>query len=350
MLLMTQNISPKEYFKQILTHPSFFKSLYEIKEKKINIDFSSNIVQNGEYGEFPSADGIVTLLDEDLKVDLNPSKGAELVHDTFLLAAYDESIEKYDAIEGSAYLTAHSIIYLDNNEYLPIIKLDFGFYTCSSKISEGTEYIQKTDNIELTRSQDYVKFRDEFIKEIVPKFPNNTIFLIDGPLIGGNINYYTTKLNEYLLNQNIIPIFIVKNSNSNLVTDYLIEYRNKFNSDMHWSYELLSKGQRTGFFCYQNKIKEEWGKIFTYVKSFDNSPQRIEFHTMTYKKYGKTQMKEILDVIYYLYLVQGNLKNPQVRPVVIAEQYAREAIKIINFKTMMKRIGLISTMNEERFG
>lgn len=347
---MSQNISPTEYFKHILTHPSFFKTLCEIKNKKININFFPHVVQNSEFGNFPSSDGIISYLDENLKVDLNPSKGAKFVNDTFFLAAYDESIEKYDAIEGSAYLTSHSLIYLDQEEYLPIIKLDFSFYTRSSKISEKAEYIKKTDNVEVSRSQDYVNFRDEFIKEISDQFPKNTVFLIDGPLIGGNISDSTTKLNQFLVEKGIIPIFIVKNSNSNLVTDYLSEYKDKFNSDIHWAYELLSNGQRTGFIHYQDKTNKNWGKIFTYIKAFNNSPQRIEFHTITYEKYGYNLMNDIMDVIYYLYLLQGNLKNPQVRPIVIAEQYARESIKIINFKVLMNRLGLISTVNQERFG
>jgi hypothetical protein len=204
-----QIVSPATQFNKIITHPNFFKSLLELKNKKINLNFFSNSVSPFDYGEYPSYNGRVIILDDNLVQKLNPSYGAKLVEDSFFIAAYDESIEKYDAIEGSAYLTSHSMIYLSKLEYLPIVKINFNFYTRSIDICKGTEYITHSENIEVSRSQDYVKIRDEFIKENAEFFPDNTIFFIDGPLLGGNISASTTKLNEYLLNRGIIPIFIV---------------------------------------------------------------------------------------------------------------------------------------------
>ena len=61
-------------------------------------------------------------------------------------------------------------------------------------------------------------------------------------------------------------------------------------------------------------------------------------------------MDEIMDLIYYLLLVQGDLRNPQVRPIAIAEKYARETIHLVDINKLTRDSGLIPTMNQERFG
>ena len=90
-------------------------------------------------------------------------------------------------------------------------------------------------------------------------------------------------------------------------------------------------------------------KIFCYLKAFNLSPQRIEFHADTYLRY-KSKINEIMDLIFYLLLVHGDRKNPQVRPIAVAEQYARETLHITNSYEIIKTSGLIPTMNQERFG
>lgn len=337
-------------FGKIITHPHFFKSLIELKRNNINlpniavpvsVDFISHT--------FPSSEGVLSFLDIEEKHPLNVIDGENLIKNGYLVAAYDESIDKFDAIEGSAYLTAHSIIFLGENDYLPVVKLSFNFFTRSNLISKKSEYIQHSDNIENKRNELYVNERDEFFMENFHHFPKNTIILIDGPLIGGQISYQTTKLNSWMLEHDFIPIFIVKNSSSNLVTDYVEKLRNKFNSDMHWSYLLLKKGERTGFIRYWDDNSKN-GKVFCYIKPLDLSPQRVEFHIDTLEQYGADLLNNIINLVYYLILVQGDEKNPQVRPIAIAEKFARESIKMMNLTVLMKRIGLVSTMNQERFG
>ena len=66
------------------------------------------------------------------------------------------------------------------------------------------------------------------------------------------------------------------------------------------------------FFKYDDVYNEEFSKIFCYLKTFDISPQRIEFHPKTYAKYQDI-MDDMMDMVYYLTLVQGDLKNPQIR-------------------------------------
>lgn len=57
-----------------------------------------------------------------------------------------------------------------------------------------------------------------------------------------------------------------------------------------------------------------------------------------------------MDLVYYLLLVQGDLKNPQIRPIAIAEKYARKTLQLIDINKLTYGSGLIPTMNQDRFG
>lgn len=335
---------------KIITHPDFYKCLEELNEKNIHLPHIS-VPEQLDFNTypFPSTEAVLSFLESEVKISLNALNGANIIEMGYLVAAYDESIDTFDAIEGSAYLTAHSIIFVGEKDYMPSVKITFNFFTRSLLISEKAKYIQHSDNLESTRKARYVEERDIFFKENFCYFPKNTIVFIDGPLIGGQISSYTTKLNKWMLEKELVPIFIVKNSSSNLVTDYVSDLKNKYNSDIHWSYHLLNKGERTGFFRYWDENSKN-GKVFCYIKSLDLSPQRIEFHTSTFEKYGTRFFANLMDLVYYLILTQGDLKNPQARPIAIAEKFAREAVKMMNLEQLMKRIGLTSTMNQERFG
>jgi hypothetical protein len=59
-------------------------------------------------------------------------------------------------------------------------------------------------------------------------------------------------------------------------------------------------------------------------------------------------MEDMMDLIYYLTLVQGNLKNPQLRSIAIAEKFARETLDLFDMRTLLKTLGLVPTMNQER--
>jgi hypothetical protein len=48
-------------------------------------------------------------------------------------------------------------------------------------------------------------------------------------------------------------------------------------------------------------------------------------------------------------LAQGDLKNPQIRSIAIAEKYARATLRLLNLPQMMKELGITPTMNQERF-
>ena len=184
-------------------------------------------------------------------------------------------------------------------------------------------------------------------KFIIKNISENSILFIDGPLIGKQMNVYTLKLNEELLKKVVIPIFVVKNSSSNLVTDNVQELKGKFNSDMHWAHKLLKPGQRTNFFLYRDLYNTNNSKVFCYIKPFGVSPQRIEVHPTTYYR-NKEFICQMMDIIYFLYLVHADLKNPQVRPIAIAEQFARETKKIYNVDKILTESKLQPTMNQAR--
>ena len=71
--------------------------------------------------------------------------------------AYDESIIKYNCLEGTGYHTAHSLIYLEENDFIPMGLLTFYFYTASEMISKQASFIKLTEDIEMDSKKDYVK-------------------------------------------------------------------------------------------------------------------------------------------------------------------------------------------------
>jgi hypothetical protein len=48
--------------------------------------------------------------------------------------------------------------------------------------------------------------------------------------------------------------------------------------------------------------------------------------------------------------VNGDVKNPQIRPIYVSEKYARSVLKMIDTYNLIKTSGLIPTMNQLRFG
>ena len=63
-----------------------------------------------------------------------------------------------------------------------------------------------------------------------------------------------------------------------------------------------------------------------------------------------TELKEIMSAIYYLLLAQGDIRNPQPRPIAISEKYAKAALNVIDFESVIQRTGIKPTMNFTRFG
>lgn len=330
---------------KLIIHPSFRDVVNEIR--KINVTITEKPKQ--EKFDFVRSlyppNGKLSIVDNLSIIKLNASNGHQLSQE-YDFTGYDESKLNYKALEGTAVFTVHSLILSSNEDYLPVSYLSFYFYTRSMELINKHPKLSYSENPESESNFNYVIDRSQFLNEWTFE---GTICFIDGPLIGGNMTSYTLKLVEDLHKRSIIPVFIVKNSESNLVTENIDEFKKKYNSDMHWAYNFLKPGERTSFFRYQDELVSKNAKIFCYLKAFDLSPQRVEFHTETFNKYYD-KLDKIMDLIFYLFLAHGDSHNPQIRPIAIAEKFAREILKLSDSYNLIKTTGLIPTMNQERFG
>jgi hypothetical protein len=325
---------------------SFSSRIKEIS--KINLTVANNpSINNITLSDsYSSSSSKIQVVDSIKRIELDPKVGCEFSN-KILFSGYDESKLQFNALEGIANIISHSLVTIANQEYYPISFITLYFYTRSENIVDNSNYIKYSRTPEEDSNIDYVKDRNKLILENAIE---NSIIFIDGPLIGGNLSTYTLDLIDKLHKINVIPIFFVKNSNSNLVIDNLDELSSNFNSDLHWSYNFLKQGERTNLFLYKDEVNPNNKKLFCYFKPFNQtSPQRIEFHPETFSKF-KEYFDDIFDLIYYLMLVQGNKNNPQIRPISLAEMYAREIIKTVNLRSILKNTSLVSTMNQERFG
>ena len=124
--------------------------------------------------------------------------------------------------------------------------------------------------------------------------------------------------------------------------------RASYNSDMHWLNELLRPGQRSSFFKYQDVHNAKNAKVFSYIKALNSSPQRVEFHS--YLSEARGVDPKLMDLIYYLMLVQGSATNPQVRPIAVAEAYARSLLRYVDIDKQFEAAKITPTMNQVRFG
>ena len=330
---------------KLIFHQNFSETVSDINN--LNIRLPNPVSKELDFNSysFPPNGELVTNIGEIKQHKLNAENGGELINSKATIAAYDESINKYSTLQGEAFLTSHSMIILGEHDYIPMNLLTLYFYTRAKAIIKDSCKIRYSDSPQVMSQIDFINDKLDFLVNYVP---DNSILFIDGPLIGGDAYTFMIRAIKRFIDKKVIPVFFVKNSNSNLVTDNLSDLKNKYNSDMHWSYDFLKKGESTNFFKYVDRNNPKNAKVFCYLKGYDLSPQRVEFHAETYSLY-KDQMDTILDLIYYMILVQGNKKNPQVRPIAIAEAYARESLKLININQLIKKSGLVPTMNQDRF-
>jgi len=330
---------------RLILDESFNKTIEELQKVNVKLPKNPNpVLLDLQNLKFPPNGELVTSIDEIATIDLDPKKGEKLLNE-IVSVAYDESINKFSALEGTAYLMSHSMVITGIDDYIPLSLLTFYFYTRSTIITNKTKYIKESSDPESDSKKDYVKDKVNLLTEYTP--PGSVLF-IDGPLIGGDHYTFMISAVKKFLDKDILAVYFVKNSASNLVTDNLEEMKGKFNSDMHWAYTFLKEGQRTNFFVYADKKNRKNAKIFCYLKAFNLGPQRVEFHIDTYKRY-KDKIENLMNLIYYLVLVQGDYRNPQIRPIAIAEKYARNILHLTNLDKIVRQTGMIPTMNQERF-
>ena len=333
-----------DFEKKLIVHPDFFKTMQALSSSDIMLP-NYGTEENSANSELLTDSGKITNLEEIKAYRIDARSGSRAAQEhTF--AAYDETWAKFMASEGSAYMTIHSLILHGESDYLPLSLATFNFYTRSKEITSKSDHIKYAEKIEVEFSRDYIKDKAGFLIEYTP---SHALLFVDGPLISGDLYTIMVDANSKFLEKGIFPIFFVKNSASNIVTSNIEDLRGKYNSDIHWLHNLLKPGERSCFFKYEDQVQRKNTKVFCYLKAFDSSPQRIEFHTDSYLAYAK-QLDDVLDLILYLMYVQGSRTNPQLRPIAIAEKYARTVLKCVDINRFFAQTNMTPTINQIRFG
>jgi hypothetical protein len=327
---------------------NYFKLIDQLKSADIE-NFDDAFYDNSfSKQDFPYI-GKVTEIESEPLYKLNAVNGYNFINKGKQFCGYDETLIKIPCMEGDGYLCAYSLVGIGSKDYVPVEELTFNFYTKSKIIgSDKEDFIDRCDNIIDSSKINYIINKGKLLTEYTPE---NSILLMDGPMIEGNIGQHIINLDTELLNKNIMPIHVVKNSDSSLIVDNIESYKNKYNSDFHYAYSLLGNGgKRTRLFYYQDEKSKSKNKYFCYIKPFSNvTPVRIEFHKLVYDLF-RNSLNSVFDAIYYMLLEQGNYKNPQPRIIAIAERYAKEVINTIDVNKLLMEIGLKPTMNYTRFG
>jgi hypothetical protein len=318
--------------------------LENISEKATKfVSFSPSDV-TGKLQDFYMSPTMSSLEEPNDCYQVEPKSGTIL--NEWSVYAYDESMQNYRALEGDLLFCSSATIKIEDRYNFNLSVLPF-FLTCMRKFKEGTnEEIRFAENLAEERNLIMVKTKIDSIQDSVESY---SIVLIDGPLIGGNASAYIEAMDEALREKDCIPLYFVKNSDSRLVIDSNKNLAKEFNSDFHWAACRLKTGSRSAFFKYTDRVNNRHTKVFTYMKALYGFPERVEMHTATYEKYHSI-IPDLMSLIAYFYILQGDMSNPQVRPIAIAEKYAREGIRILNIPTLLARLGFRPTINQVRFG
>lgn len=258
---------------------------------------------------------------------------------------YDESVQSYKALEGDLLFCSSAIVKMEEKYRFNLTVLPYFLTSIRKYLHLQDEGIHFAENIAEGRNRILIDMKVNSILETVE--PHSIVF-IDGPLIGGMASNYIVNMDEKLRENDCIPLYFVKNSDSRLIINHDPKLSNEFNSDFHWAAYKLKTGYRSAFFRYTDKYNNKNSKVFTYVKALAGFTERVEMHSLTFEKY-KPLIHAIIDLIAYFYLVHGDLLNPQVRPIAIAEKYAREGLRTLNIPALLSRLGFCPTINQVRF-
>lgn len=342
-----------EKFGKVVLQKGFFEFMDKIRSTKIELPVYPE-VRSGVFVFEDWTDGAKVVPDDEerskFSYPLDIKHGYEVyASQKTLISAYDESIAKYSALEGKAVLVSHSLVSMHGDNYHTINELRMMFLTASKKLRDKIPgaIAPKEWGIDATANVEIAKQKKEFLEN---HSIENSILLIDGPFLAGDgMATFNRIVGETFIKRNIVPVFVVKNSNSSLLVNTIAEFKDEYNSDLHLANDLLKEGCRSRFYRYtddRNPIDN--AKLFCYVKVKKHaSPIRIEFPARIYDK-NRDAIRSIMDLIYYLVIVQGDPHNLQVRPIAIAEKYARETLSLINFNKSMIYSELTATMNETR--
>ena len=338
----------EKFYSKFIVDSKFFDVMDDLSKKNIHANNPAEVAMD-KSEDYPINSNVKVQAVEHLqKIKLDPKLGQAKING-YRISAYDESMVKIPALEGSGFFISHSLITLSEDMYVPLIFLTFNFYTRSKAIADGNNSLTlASDSIDVASKIKYLSDRKYTLSKYAP---SSSILLIDGPLIGGQMTDYNMKLNKELLMKDVFPIYFVKNSDSSLIIDNNADLRGNYNSDFEWAFKNLKPGERTGLYKYTD-VSDPIGnkkKIFSYVKAFNAPPCRVELDENSYLRVVDI-IDDLFNIIIYLMLAQGDPLNPQPRPIAIAETYAREALKMVDFDEVINRTGIRPTMNYTRFG
>ena len=260
-----------------------------------------------------------------------------------LICAYSESSQIYDMISGRAISSAHTLVYIKDSEYVPISFVSLKYITHSKNVADrlgpGTiisDHVSRDTSISIAK--DKMLLLDKYC------VPNSLLF-VDGPLIAGDD--YTTFIKQIdrFCENNIVSVFFVSNSSSCMVVDNVESLLNQFNSDTHWANSILKPGQRTAFYSYTDQYNSRNSKAFCYIKPGNNSNiVRLELPLVIFNQF-KNKIDSVLNLAYYMILVQGKMSAPQVRLISVARMYAKEILKTIDLKREIEKYRIQTMIN-----
>ena len=347
MLENEEQIFPFQLNKAVQLDGDFNKLLNEIKNADIHLPLKPNIVSGMIDPTVDNSAYLITQLEDNTSEILDIESGCELAHQkSILISGYDESIAYYASLEGKVAYVSHSLVTMYEGQYYPLNHINLIFCTKSNLICDriaGAIYADRWD-VDTTINVEISKQKRDFL---VDNAIQNSILFIDGPLLAGDGSFTFYEAIDKLLERSIIPIFIVKNSFSTLLIDNLEKIRGMYNSDLHYANEVLEEGARTSFFEYNSETGNK-SKVFCYLKHKNqSSPIRVEIPTKVFNK-NRLIIDQIMNLIYYLIKVQGSSINPQIRPIAIAEMFARETLALIDINKDSIQMKLTATMNEQR--
>ena len=109
-----------ENFNKLLFHPSFNDTIFEINRLNIQLPPKpSDQEMDFQLYTYPPNGTLVTNVEEIKSYKLDPKKGETLSKTGTTICAYDESINKFSGLEGTAFVTSHSLVIHHEKEFLP---------------------------------------------------------------------------------------------------------------------------------------------------------------------------------------------------------------------------------------
>ena len=338
----------EKFFESAVITDNWDQTFEDLRKK--NIVPTSNLEEtNVSDSSINLGDAKITELEDNMVYNLDPIKGLDFIK-SYNMAGYDESIQKIETLSGSVYFTCHTRVGLNISNYSAACELTANYFTRSKDLADKSDvFIYVDPNEDQIGSSFKRKLDDERFNFLCQEkiVPNNSILIVDGPLIGRQLSSRTIRLTKALQENSILTVYVTKNSDSLQLVNYYCP--NKYHSDLHWASDNLKAGQRSRFLQYvdQNAGHSE---VFCYLKSFNKvSPLRVSIETKQYHKF-KDLFEEAMDMIYYLVLDHGEPKNPQVRLIAVAEYYAKDIMKIANPYGRVINMGLVPSVNQSRFG